>query len=250
MQWIELIINIILSVLSGLIYSAVIFAVLYLAYKVEVKNYSFDLHFRILEMIKSRMENKSVENRVNTFMDKYHTLIEKPSFINIIIPVSIVCIIGFLLYNQLIFFAVIGSGSMAPTFEKSDLILMQNVDVEVNVGDIIMFETPTVLNSVTHRVVGISENGIITKGDAKQRKDDWVVKNDQILAKAVAWNDKPIIIKKVGVYFIEEFESGIVTQKFNEEFVLMRKIITAIKSLGLVIFFFAIFMYILSSIRS
>lgn len=250
MQWIDIIINIILSVLSGLIYSVVILAVLYLAYKVKVKNYSFNLHFRVLERIKSIIENKSADNRINTCMDRYHALIEKPSFMGIIIPIFIVCIIGFLLYYQMIFFAVIGSGSMAPTFEKSDLILMQNINIEVNAGDIIMFNTPTVLNSVTHRVVGFSSGGIITKGDAIRREDGWVVKNDQILAKAITWNEKPIIIKKVGVYFIEEFESGIVTQKFNEEFVLMRKIITAIKSLGLVIFFFAIFMYILSSIKS
>jgi signal peptidase len=122
--------------------------------------------------------------------------------------------------------------------------------VDIENRDIIMFETPSVLIPVTHRVIGVSDTGIITKGDARRSRDDWVVKNEQIMGKAITINEKPIIIKDVGIYFIEDFKSGIMTPRYNEEFILMRKIITTIKSLGLVIFFCAIFMYILSSIRS
>ena len=250
MQWIEIIVRILLSVLSGLIFSALIFLVVYLAYRVKVKNSSFNLHLRILKRLEHRINKKSRENRINTCMDRYHTIVAKPSFFGIIIPLLIVGIIGFILYNQMVFFAVVGSGSMEPAFKKTDLILMQNIDVEVENGDIIMFKTPTVLMPVTHRVVGVSDNGIITKGDARRSRDNWFVKYDQIRGKAITIYDKPIIIKNVGAYFIEDFKSGIMTPQYNEEFILMRKIIASIKSLGLVIFFFAIFMYILSSIKS
>ena len=250
MQWIEIIVRILLSVLSGLIFSALIFMVAYLAYKVEVKNSLFNLHLRILKRLEHRINKKSRENRVNTCLDRYNRLAARPGFIGIIIPLLIVGIIGFILYNQMIFFAVVGSGSMEPAFKKTDLILMQNIDVEVENGDIIMFKTPAVLTPVTHRAVGVSDNGIITKGDARRSRDDWVVKYDQIRGKAITVNEKPIIIKNVGTYFIEDFKSGIMTPQYNQEFILVRKIITAIKSLGLVIFFFAIFMYILSSIKS
>lgn len=250
MQWAEIIIYILLSVLSGIIFSASIFIVLYQAYRVEVKHNSFNLHLRILKQFKNWMEIKSHKNQLNSYLNKYHTLVAKPSFLGIIIPLSIVIIIGFLLYYQMIFFAVVGSGSMEPTFKKNDLILMQKINVEVNNEDIIMFKTPTVLIPVTHRVVGVSDDMIFTKGDAGRFRDDWVVKNDQILGKAITYNKKPIIIKDVGIYLIEDVEWAIRMSRYGHEFDIVKKLITSIKSFGLVIFVCAIFIYILTSIKS
>lgn len=250
MQWLEIIIGILLSVLSGLIFSALIVSVFYMAYRVEVKKSSFDLHLRILKRIGQRLDGKFHENRLAARLDRYYKLVERPSFFGILIPLLLVFIIGFVLYNQMVFFAVVGSGSMEPTFKKGDLVLMQNVDVEVETGNIIMFDTPSVLIPVTHRVIGVSDDGFTTKGDARSSKDGWIVKDEDIVGKAVTINEKPVIIKDVGLYFIEDFQSGIMTQQYNEEFILMRTIISSIKSFGLVIFYCAIFMYILTSIRS
>lgn len=250
MQWLEIIIGILLSVLSGLIFSALIVSVFYMAYKVEVKKSPFDLHLRILKRIGQRLDRESHENRIAARLDRYYKLVERPSFFGIMIPLLLVLVIGFVLYNQMVFFAVVGSGSMEPTFKKGDLVLMQNIDVEVENGNIIMFDTPSVLIPVTHRVIEITDKGFITKGDARNSQDGWIVKDEQIVGKAVTINEKPIIIKDVGLYFIEDFQSGTVTQQYNEEFLLMRKIISSIKSFGLVIFFCAIFMYILTTIRS
>ena len=183
-------------------------------------------------------------------MERYHTLVKSPSFIKIVIPLVIVGIIGYILYTQMIFFAAVGSGSMEPTFKKNDLILMQNINVEIGNEDIIMFKTPSILTPVTHRVVGVSEAGIITKGDARRSRDGWVVTYDQIMGKAITLNDKPVIIKDVGIYFIGDFTSEDIDPRYGEEFIFLTKLFTAVKSLGLVIFCFAIFMYILSSIKS
>jgi len=250
MQWIEIIKDILLTLLSGIIFSALIVVVFYLAYKVEVKNSPFNLHLRILKQIEQRLNKGSHQNRINARMEQYHTLVERPGFFSIFIPLLVVLIIGFVLYNQMIFFAVVGSGSMEPAFKKGDLILMQNIVVEVENGDIIMFKTPSVLTPVTHRAIGVSGGGIITKGDARRTRDDWVVKNEQIQGKAITIDENPIIIKDVGMYFIEDDTSAIRMSRYGQEFDFMRKIITTIKSLGLVIFFCAIFMYIITSIKS
>ena len=250
MQWIEIIINILLSILSGIIYSALIVAVIFLAYKTKVKGYSFNRWLPILKSVNGRIEKKSHKDQVNACMERYHTLVKRPSFIKLIIPLVIVGIIGYILYTQMVFFAVVSSGSMEPTFKKNDLILMQNISTEVDTGDIIMFKAPNVITPVTHRIIDESGNGIITKGDARRSRDDWVVQHDLIMGKAISINDKPIIIKDVGMYFIEELSSEVITPRYGEELIFMRNLIATIKSLGLVIFFIAIFMYILSSIKS
>lgn len=246
----EILIKLILVVSQGLIFSAATLTVVYLVYLVEVKNHSFDFHLRILKKFKNRMEKKSHENKIDGCLEKYYTLVIKPTFLNIIIPLLIVIIIGFLLYQQMIFFAVIGSGSMEPTFKKNDLILMHNINVEVDSGDIIMFKTRDVIIPVTHRVIGVSENKIFTKGDARRFQDDWIVEKDQIMGKAITITNKPIIVKDVGIYFIENVESAIKMSRYDREFGFIRKVINSIQSLGLMIFFFAIFMYILSSFKS
>ena len=249
MDLINIVNNIILATKSGIIFSILIFIICFLGYKIKVKNYTFTLHLKILEHIKDIIDKKSHENRMLDSKERYRSLIKNPSFLGIIIPLLIVGIIAYILYSQLVFFAVVGSGSMEPAFKKSDLILMQNIDVNVENGDIIMFDTNSVLLPVTHRVIDVTGSGFYTKGDARRSKDDWVVKYEQINGKAVTFNGKPIIIKEVGSYFIEDIPEGIVTPMHSANFIFMRKVIQAIKSLGLIIFFFAIFIYILNSIK-
>lgn len=246
---VDIIVNILISAIPLITFNVLIFLILYLAYKVEVRNFDFDFHLRLLNKIKNHLHKKSKENRINSRMERYHTLIERPSFIGLIIPLMIVGIIGFTLYNHMIFFAVVGSGSMEPTFKRNDLILMQNLNTGVDNGDIIMFKAPSVLQPVTHRVVGMADKGIITKGDARQFRDDWIVKDDQIMAKVITIEGKPIILKDIGIYFIEDRESAIKMSRYGQEFDIVRKLVNSIKTFGLMIFFIAIFMYILTSIK-
>jgi len=58
--------------------------------------------------------------------------------------------------------------SMLPTLEGGDLVVIQGVSVSaVQVGDIIVYGPPCSLvgTSVIHRVVNITSQGLITKGD-------------------------------------------------------------------------------------
>lgn len=59
------------------------------------------------------------------------------------------------------------SESMEPTFFKGDMVLkVDNNLVEPGVGDVVAFKAPWLDNKiVTHRVLEISEDSLITKGD-------------------------------------------------------------------------------------
>jgi signal peptidase I len=72
----------------------------------------------------------------------------------------------------------IGSGSMSPTFEIGDDILIQETK-DFAENDIITY-TVNEENCVTHRVVSIDSEKIITKGDANNIADEAIEKNTVI----------------------------------------------------------------------
>ena len=86
--------------------------------------------------------------------------------------------------------AIIGSGSMHPTIQVGDAIIIdkyyqKHLD-KLKKGDILVFQIRDTI--YTHRIVKIrQDNGnyqILTKGDRKgQAQDDWVVKNDDVVGK-------------------------------------------------------------------
>ena len=71
----------------------------------------------------------------------------------------------------------VASGSMRPTLEVGDLIIVQGIPAsEIKVGDIIVFNQPGETSNTIHRVVAIETlaNGTIefrTKGDANPTED-------------------------------------------------------------------------------
>ena len=64
--------------------------------------------------------------------------------------------------------AVVLSGSMEPTFYAGDLIIVEDTD-EFGVGDIVVFQDRSSL--VVHRVMEISNDLVVTKGDANNVSD-------------------------------------------------------------------------------
>jgi signal peptidase I len=107
---------------------------------------------------------------------------KKPSVWSIILIVFLVLVFLFLLFigygagvnNRFYKLLVVTSGSMSPTFEAGDLIMIVKVDPEkVKVGDIVTFQTRD-KEILTHRVVEIKPDGeIVTKGDANEEVDSW-----------------------------------------------------------------------------
>ncbi|MCF0125985.1 MAG: signal peptidase I [Clostridia bacterium] len=75
----------------------------------------------------------------------------------------------------------VSTGSMAETINIYDIIVVK-LTKDVNVNDIITFEQDDVL--ITHRIIEMKENEIITKGDANNTKDR-SIKNRDIIGKVV-----------------------------------------------------------------
>lgn len=71
--------------------------------------------------------------------------------------------------------ALVLTGSMEPTFRADDLIFVKEADT-FEVGDIVVYQSGSLL--VVHRIVEITEDGIITKGDANNAPDEPVAPED------------------------------------------------------------------------
>ena len=107
---------------------------------------------------------------------------KKKLIIRIVLIVCISVIFGFGVYrlsavgigkNQLPMpfgfgLSVVQSGSMEPTFEVGDLIIVTQSD-DYEVGDIVVFQDGRSL--VVHRIVEIDGEQIITQGDANNTSD-------------------------------------------------------------------------------
>ena len=79
--------------------------------------------------------------------------------------------------------AIVVSGSMEPTIETGSFLLVDKKDKDVEVGDIIAYKHQDM--QVSHRVVEITEEGYITKGDNNDNVDFYVVDPDNVIGTTV-----------------------------------------------------------------
>jgi signal peptidase I len=143
-----------------------------------------------------------------------------------------------------IFFADVVSQSMVPTFDKNDLILIQNIDRTYHVGDIIFFDRYDTSLPVSHRIISIGEDGIRTAGDATKVTDWWILKNEDIKGKAVTFGGKPLVIKGLGKFFTVEDRN----QRFGPfDYQGYGLFLTVVKAYGYVIAVFSLLIYIFLS---
>jgi len=241
MLWIEIIRNILRDIAFGMVFSVILAAIFYTSYRTVVKGEPFHKLVNVVNAANARVYN----GRVDARMRHYREVAKEVGIISTMLPLLIVVIVAYLLCSQIIFFAVVGTGSMEPTLMTGDLVLIQDIHVIPQVGDILRFTTNSVPIPVVHRVVGVSEIGVKTKGDAGQA-DDWTVLGDQICGKVVVIGGNPIVIKSFGSYFIEDVSDGGMYTKYGREYGFVKKLVQSIKSFGLIIFFLCILMYILS----
>jgi len=91
-----------------------------------------------------------------------------------------------LLFLQGFRLLVVSSGSMTPTLNVGDIVLVRPVDLErASNGDIIAFSNG--LNVIIHRVVGVDSSGecLVTRGDANSVNDPLWACRDTIIGKAM-----------------------------------------------------------------
>lgn len=77
-------------------------------------------------------------------------------------------LVGSFAYVTLVYARKVTGSSMYPTLEQGDMVVLTSVPYSsLKVGDIIVYDPPCSAtgNSVIHRVVGMSNDGLITKGD-------------------------------------------------------------------------------------
>ena len=80
------------------------------------------------------------------------------------------------------------TGSMEPAIPVGSVVVIKPVDPEtLKIGNIICFKieskSPT---TVTHRIIGITAEGFITKGDANEDPDTWTVKKENVIGKVIS----------------------------------------------------------------
>jgi signal peptidase I len=157
-------------------------------------------------------------------------------------------IIMFLFASKAIFFTAVISGSMDPTFNKDDLVLMQNIDRTYKPADIIMFERPDTSFPVVHRIKLITDQGINTAGDATGQMDWWDLQKKDIHGKAILIQGKPVVIKGYGKFFIVDDshqDFGPLGQDYGKYFLFFQ----VIKIYGYVIAVFSLFLYIVMTLK-
>jgi signal peptidase len=77
------------------------------------------------------------------------------------------------------------TGSMEPAIPVGGIVVIKPVDPEtLKIGDIICF-TLTEPTSITHRIINITDQGFITKGDANEDTDQWIVKKENVIGKVI-----------------------------------------------------------------
>ncbi|MBH0156590.1 signal peptidase I [Fictibacillus sp. 5RED26] len=73
------------------------------------------------------------------------------------------------------------SNSMQPAFSAGDMVFVKDKPTaEIAVDDVITFKAEG-RKLITHRVVGVSEQGFITKGDSNNVKDAAIVKPEDVV---------------------------------------------------------------------
>jgi len=87
---------------------------------------------------------------------------------------------------------VVVSGSMVPTLERGDLIVVRGIEPgEITVGTIIVFHSPRDYETlIVHRVYGLEQKGneiyFRTKGDYNPRPDDWMIPANYVVGVFIA----------------------------------------------------------------
>jgi signal peptidase len=155
---------------------------------------------------------------------------KKDSFLLAILVVLILAF-GF----KFITFQVVVSDSMKPVFERGDMVLSQAISKEPQVGDIATFKAADVQNPITHRIIGIQNNIVTTKGDNNPLPDGYATTKNDIIAKAIVIEGQPIVLKGVGSYFILDFTQQGAVSKYGDKFTFLQQMFQVIRTWGYVI---------------
>jgi signal peptidase len=190
--------------------------------------------------------NRRNKEYVRFFMIELRQKILKPKMLRSVVPLVIMLIFVALLLSNVLYFSVVTSDSMSPTFNKGDLVLMTD-RVNLEEDDIIIMRAPGVNLPVMHRAVKIEDDNVTTKGDFVPEEDTWDINKGDIYGEAITINGDPIVLKGVGTYFLDEDASA--HDRYTGEMEVTRLFLSSMKGFSVMIFVAAVSIYIILMVR-
>jgi signal peptidase len=126
--------------------------------------------------------------------------------VELVVVVIVVSLIAGQLLGQPILLSFVETGSMEPTLNPGDgfVAIPTEVAGPIEEGDVIVFRAEEIQGGglTTHRVVGETERGYITRGDANpftdQDGNEPPVKDPQVVAKALQIGGEVVVIPHLG----------------------------------------------------
>jgi signal peptidase len=126
--------------------------------------------------------------------------------VEVVVAVLVLAIVAGQLLGQPVVLSYVTTDSMAPTLAPGDgfVAIPTQVTGPVEEGDVVTFRAEAVGGGglTTHRVVGETDRGYVTKGDgnpfADQDDDEPPVKDAQVVAKALQVNGRVVAIPHLG----------------------------------------------------
>lgn len=80
--------------------------------------------------------------------------------------------------------AIVMSGSMEPSYHTGSIVLVdRDKATDVEIGDAIAFDNGGII--IAHRIINKCKEGYITKGDANESEDPWIVRSSDVKGKVV-----------------------------------------------------------------
>ena len=215
------------DITEGIVVTTVLLAVIAVFYSFERKN---GLLVRLVAM---GLKPRRAELKKDT---------TKQDWLILVIMLVLVTMLGI----KLVILTVVVSDSMKPEFQRGDIILTQSIDKVPKVGDIITFNVQDERTAVSHRVVGITNKGLIkTRGDNNGYIDDYQTTQKNVIAKAIIFDGHPIVIKGLGSLFITDYKGEGVIFKWGDRFTFMQQLSATIRAWGFVITAVAIITYLI-----
>lgn len=135
------------------------------------------------------MNRKNIKSKIKPIIIYFTVIVLATVFIPILL--------GFILSTNHPM-AAVSSNSMLPTLTRGDLIFLENTRIDdIKIGDIVGYYNDKNSGFAIHRVVNLTGNFIITKGDANIVLDN-PIHSDYIIGKAVTINGNVIKIPYLG----------------------------------------------------
>ncbi len=212
-----------------------IFLLILLAYLL-VKGYTIPFVERI-KIALGGGERKRVVQEITT------KPVKEPPYGRVTIVLAILALLLVLTLSHKLFFTVVTSDSMVPTFKRGDMFLAQAIYIDPKAGDIIMFKRPDIYLPISHRVLRIDGDRIYTGGDASG-PDPWFISKKDIIAQAVMVGGKPIVIRDFGKYFILNAKELRSIGPYGQEYLFYKNLVNAFKSYSIAIIIISTSLYV------